>query len=174
MQLARSHIVWSPTDQDGMRRPKGPEHRLPEAIEKFKESHRLSKNPVLLYNIGLVMEESDMGDLALMYYRRFLKEAPDTAPSPQPGNAVFDSPDFDKHLQAETDTAAAAADLLPDADQSPHPDLPEMAAPPQRGLFLTPAMLAILAVVLLILLATTFVAGFYVARATAPVAIVNS
>jgi tetratricopeptide (TPR) repeat protein len=50
--------------------------KLPEAIEKFKESYRLSKNPLLLYNIGLTMEEAGMEDLALMYYRRFLKEAP--------------------------------------------------------------------------------------------------
>lgn len=53
--------------------------KLMEAIEKFKESHRLSKNPLLLYNIGLVMEEAQMDDLALMYFRRFLKEAPQDA-----------------------------------------------------------------------------------------------
>ncbi len=50
--------------------------KLPEAIEKFKESHRLSKNPLLLYNIGLTMEEAGMEDLALYYYRKFLTEAP--------------------------------------------------------------------------------------------------
>ena len=31
--------------------------KLPEAIEKFKESYNLSKNPLLLYNIGLTMDE---------------------------------------------------------------------------------------------------------------------
>ena len=50
--------------------------KLELAIEKFKESHKLSKNPLLLYNIALVMEQAQMEDLALMYYRRFLKEAP--------------------------------------------------------------------------------------------------
>jgi tetratricopeptide (TPR) repeat protein len=50
--------------------------KLPEAIEKFKESYRLSKNPLLLYNIGLTMEEAQMEDLALFYYRKFLKDAP--------------------------------------------------------------------------------------------------
>lgn len=50
--------------------------KLPEAIEKFKESYRLSKNPLLLYNIGLTMEEANMEDLALFYYRKFLKDAP--------------------------------------------------------------------------------------------------
>jgi len=50
--------------------------KLPEAIEKFKESYRLSKNPLLLYNIGLTMEEAGMEDLALFYYRKFMKDAP--------------------------------------------------------------------------------------------------
>jgi hypothetical protein len=50
--------------------------KLPEAIEKFKESYRLSKNPLLLYNIGLTMEEAGMEDLALFYFRKFLADAP--------------------------------------------------------------------------------------------------
>jgi len=53
--------------------------KLPEAIEKFKESYKLSKNPLLLYNIGLTMEEAAMEDLALFYYRKFLKDAPQDA-----------------------------------------------------------------------------------------------
>jgi hypothetical protein len=52
--------------------------QLTEAIEKFKASYALSKNPVLLYNIGLTMEElgPDNLDLAVVFYRRFLAEAP--------------------------------------------------------------------------------------------------
>ncbi len=58
--------------------------KLPEAIEKFKESYNLSKNPLLLYNIGLTMEEATMEDLALFYYRKFLTDAPaDAAQRPQ-------------------------------------------------------------------------------------------
>jgi tetratricopeptide (TPR) repeat protein len=53
--------------------------KLPESIEKFKESYRLSKNPLLLYNIGLTMEEAGMEDLALFYYRKFLTDAPQDA-----------------------------------------------------------------------------------------------
>ncbi|HEU0031848.1 MAG TPA: hypothetical protein VFQ53_14530 [Kofleriaceae bacterium] len=53
--------------------------KLPEAIEKFKESYNLSKNPLLLYNIGLTMEEAAMDDLALYYYRKFLADAPQDA-----------------------------------------------------------------------------------------------
>jgi hypothetical protein len=55
------------------------EGKLGEAIEKFKESYRLSRNPLLLYNIGFTMDTADEPDLALFYYRRFLKEAPPEA-----------------------------------------------------------------------------------------------
>ena len=52
--------------------------KLPEAIEKFKESYRLSRNPVLLYNIAFTMDEAKQ-DLALFYYQKFLKDAPANA-----------------------------------------------------------------------------------------------
>ncbi len=53
-------------------------HKLDEAVVKFKESYRLSKNPLLLYNIGLTYEEMgvDTEDLALVNYRKFLADAP--------------------------------------------------------------------------------------------------
>jgi len=50
-----------------------------EAIEKFKESYRLSRNPLLLYNIGFTMDEAKEADMALYYYRKFLREAPPEA-----------------------------------------------------------------------------------------------
>jgi hypothetical protein len=50
--------------------------KLPEAIEKFKESYRLSRNAVLLYNIGLTLDENKQTDNALFYYRKFLSDAP--------------------------------------------------------------------------------------------------
>lgn len=50
-----------------------------EAIEKFKESYRLSKNPLLLYNIAFTMDEAKEEDMALFYYRKFLKDAPPDA-----------------------------------------------------------------------------------------------
>ena len=53
--------------------------KLPEAIDKFKESYRLSKNPLLLYNIGFTMDEAGQKDLALFYYRKFLSDAPQNA-----------------------------------------------------------------------------------------------
>jgi tetratricopeptide (TPR) repeat protein len=55
------------------------EGKYAEAVEKFKESYRLSKNPLLLYNIGFTMDEAKEADMALFYYRKFLKEAPPDA-----------------------------------------------------------------------------------------------
>lgn len=49
---------------------------FPEAVQKFKESYTLSKNPVLLYNIGFANESAGMDDIALFYYRKFLTDAP--------------------------------------------------------------------------------------------------
>jgi hypothetical protein len=53
--------------------------KLTEAVEKFKESYRLSKNPLLLYNIGLTLDEAGQKDNALLYYRKFLADAPANA-----------------------------------------------------------------------------------------------
>lgn len=53
--------------------------KLNEAIEKFKESYRLSKNPLLLYNIGFTLDEAGQKDTALFYYRKFLSDAPANA-----------------------------------------------------------------------------------------------
>lgn len=49
---------------------------FPDAITKFRESYNLSKNPVLLYNIGFANESAGMDDIALYYYRKFLTDAP--------------------------------------------------------------------------------------------------
>jgi hypothetical protein len=53
--------------------------KLAEAIEKFKESYRLSQNPLLLYNIGFTLDEQGQKDSALIYYRKFLSDAPQGA-----------------------------------------------------------------------------------------------
>ena len=50
-----------------------------EAAGKFKESYKLSKNPVLLYNIGFANEKAGQDDIALFYYRKFLTDAPSDA-----------------------------------------------------------------------------------------------
>ena len=53
--------------------------KLTEAVEKFKESYRLSQNPLLLYNIGFTLDEAGQKDNALLYYRKFLSDAPAAA-----------------------------------------------------------------------------------------------
>jgi tetratricopeptide (TPR) repeat protein len=55
------------------------EGKLGEAAEKFKESYKLSRNPVLLYNIGHTLDEMGAKDKALFYYRKFLADAPKAA-----------------------------------------------------------------------------------------------
>jgi tetratricopeptide (TPR) repeat protein len=56
------------------------EKKFPEAVEKFKESYRLSRNPLLLYNIGHTLDQAGQKDKALFYYRKFLADAPAAAP----------------------------------------------------------------------------------------------
>lgn len=52
------------------------EKKFEEAAEKFKESYRLSRNPVLLYNIGFTFDQLGKKDLAVIYYKKFLSDAP--------------------------------------------------------------------------------------------------
>lgn len=55
------------------------EQKFAEAVEKFKESYRLSRNPLLLYNIGHTLDQAGQKDKALFYYRKFLADAPPSA-----------------------------------------------------------------------------------------------
>jgi hypothetical protein len=55
--------------------------KLPEALDRFKESYRLSRNPFLLYNIAHTYDQSGDKAKALYYYQKFLATAPaDAAP----------------------------------------------------------------------------------------------
>lgn len=47
----------------------------PAAVEAFKLAYKLSKNPVVLYNIGFVYDELGDRTLALHYYEKFLVDA---------------------------------------------------------------------------------------------------
>lgn len=53
--------------------------KFDEAVKEFKESYRLSRNPLLLYNIGFTLDELGNKDKALFYYKKFLKDAPESA-----------------------------------------------------------------------------------------------
>lgn len=50
--------------------------KFDEAIEKYKQAYNLSKKPLLLYNIAIAMSDAGYDDLALVNFRKFLKEAP--------------------------------------------------------------------------------------------------
>jgi hypothetical protein len=49
------------------------------AVEEFKAAYRLSKNALLLYNVGLVYDELGEKRLAVQYYQKFIIDAPDNA-----------------------------------------------------------------------------------------------
>ena len=87
--------------------------KLPEAIEKFKESYRLSRNPVLLYNIALTLDENKQTDNALFYYRKFLSDAPPDAAQRKAAT------DRVKQLEQEK----LEADLNGKPDTGPKPDI---------------------------------------------------
>jgi hypothetical protein len=52
------------------------EQKFQEAVDSFKESYRLSRNPLLLYNIGWTLHEMGDKEMALFYYEKFLADAP--------------------------------------------------------------------------------------------------
>jgi hypothetical protein len=55
---------------------KGGKANLKAAVAEFKESYRLSKNPLLLYNIGYTLDQLGDRSMALFYYQKYLTEAP--------------------------------------------------------------------------------------------------
>ena len=53
--------------------------KLAEAVERLKESYRLSRNAYLLYNIGHIYDQLGQRDMTLFYYKKFLSDAPASA-----------------------------------------------------------------------------------------------
>jgi hypothetical protein len=101
--------------------------KLGEAVEKFKESYRLSKNALLLYNIALTLDENKQTDSALFYYRKFLSDSPaDAAQRPPAEERV-------KVLENEK-LAAEMSDKGGDkGDAAATPDKTEAPAKPTKG-----------------------------------------
>jgi hypothetical protein len=88
--------------------------KIAEAIEKLKESYRLSQNAFLLYNIGRAYDQLGQIDLVLEYYQKFLAAAP--------ANATM-RPDVQKRVDAiEKEKAAAAAEQQ--ENTTPPPNAP--------------------------------------------------
>ena len=98
--------------------------KFEDALVKLRESYRLSKNPVLLYNIGYIEEQAGHEDRALFYYKKFLTDAPQNAPRL--------SEAMDRVAALEKEGVKASAD--PDAPVSPTaPPAPPAPPKPQIG-----------------------------------------
>ena len=79
------------------------------AVEKFKESYRLSRNPLLLYNVAFTFDQLGQKDLAHFYYAKFLADAPaDAAQRPE---AVTREKALAKELGKEPDGGTPALTL---------------------------------------------------------------
>ncbi len=93
--------------------------KFAEAVEKFKDSYRLSHNPALLFNIALTFSELGSKDMALFYYKKYLTDAPaDAAQRPDAEAAVAE-------IEAEKQ-----ADDPPD-EVKPPPDDGDEVKPPR-------------------------------------------
>ncbi|MBP8812069.1 MAG: hypothetical protein KBI14_36040, partial [Kofleriaceae bacterium] len=92
------------------------------AVEKFKESYRLSRNPLLLYNVAFTFDQLGQKDMAHFYYSKFLADAPaDAAQRPE---ATARLKVLDKELQRDTP---------PDGGEVKPPDGGGEVKPPDGG-----------------------------------------
>ena len=101
------------------------EGKLPEAVEKFKESYRLSRNAMLLYNIGFTLDQSGQKDKALFYYRKFLADAPKDA---KQRGEVTKRVDAIEKENLEADLAGTSTPTTPSTGTGTKP-VPEVKAP---------------------------------------------
>lgn len=81
------------------------------AVADFKEAYKASKNAILLYNIAFVYDELHDKELAIHYYQKFLKDAPNNAKTQENRKLASDRiPVLDKELADEAAAAQKAAD----------------------------------------------------------------
>jgi tetratricopeptide (TPR) repeat protein len=78
--------------------------KLAEAVDRLKESYRLSRNAFLLYNIGHIYDQLGQKDLVLFYFKKFLTDAPASAPM---------RPDVTKRIEALEAEASKPAEPAP-------------------------------------------------------------
>jgi hypothetical protein len=87
--------------------------KFEEAAEKFKESYRLSRNPLLLYNVAFTFDQMNQKEMAVFYYKKFLSDAPAEAPQRPDATTRL------KVLEKELEKAAPPGDTLPPGDTPP-------------------------------------------------------
>lgn len=80
------------------------------SVEQFKEAFRLTRNPLLLYNIGMVLDELKDKSVALHYYEKFLSDAPDDDRTRENRGFATERIKVLKKEVAEEDSAAATAE----------------------------------------------------------------
>jgi tetratricopeptide (TPR) repeat protein len=81
----------------------------PGAVEQFKQAYKLTRNPLLLYNVGFVYDELNDRALAVHYYEKFLADAPDDAKTKGNRTLATDRVTILKKEIADEEAAAAAA-----------------------------------------------------------------
>lgn len=89
--------------------------RYADAVARFKDSYRLSREPLLLYNIGYTLDLAGEREASVFYYRQFLAEA--AADVPQRAQVTA--------RVAELERAITAVDAAP-----PPPPPPPVPPPP--------------------------------------------
>lgn len=92
--------------------------RFAEAVDKLRESYRLSRNALLIYNIAYIQEQAGHEDQALFYYRKFLAEAPAGAQKLDEAKARVEA------LEKENVVASADPDAPPPPTPTPVPPPP--------------------------------------------------
>lgn len=90
------------------------------AVEKFKESYRLSRNPLLLYNVAFTFDQLGQKDMAHFYYSKFLADAP--ADAAQRPDATARLKVLDKELARDTTPPPGDTTTPPPGDTTTPPD----------------------------------------------------
>lgn len=123
------------------------EQKLEEAVASFKSSYRLSRNPLLLYNIGWTLHEMGDKEMALFYYEKFLSDAP--ADAAQRDFVTGEVKRLQREVEADAvfeggaSTGDAGSATTGEPEAPPAPDVTELqhkvvdAAPPGKPLDLT-------------------------------------
>ncbi len=105
------------------------EHDIQGGVAKFKESYRLSRNPLLLYNIGYALDSLKDTEGALIYYKKFLSDTADDAPNRDLASARIKQ--LDRQADADamfSGTAAGSEKTSADTTGSGQPE--KAPAPP--------------------------------------------
>ena len=92
-----------------------------EAVEKFKEAYRLSKNDLLLYNVALVYDEIGDRPLALHYYSTFLDKSKGNDKAGDNRKLAAERVVILKKSLATTEATATSSTPEPTGDVDPEP-----------------------------------------------------